>query len=69
MLNSETKRKLYDEIVMPVHGEDVLYQWLQNFHGEHDPEHLLKFQLCENLDNQLVEYAGKLWVQRNILGE
>ncbi len=59
--NSETQRKLYEETVKPEHGDDILHQWLQNFHKEHDAEYLLQFQLCENLEDQPVEYAGKVW--------
>ena len=40
---------------------DILSQWLQNFHAQHDAEYLWQFQLLENLDDQPVEYAGKVW--------
>ena len=60
--NSETQRKLYEETVKPdAHPSDILHQWLKNFHQAHDAEYLLQFQLCENLDDQPVEYAGKVW--------
>jgi hypothetical protein len=59
--NSETQRKLYEETVKPEHGDEILHKWLQNFHKEHDAEYLLQFQLCENLDDQPIEYAGKVW--------
>lgn len=59
--SSETQRKLYDETVKPEHGSDILHRWLQNFHGEHDAEYLFQVQLCENLEDQPVEYAGKIW--------
>jgi hypothetical protein len=59
--SSETQRKLYDETVKPEDGPDILHRWLQNFHKEHDAEYLLQFQLCENLEDQPVEYAGKVW--------
>jgi hypothetical protein len=58
--SSETQRKLYEETVKPdEHESDILHKWLQNFHAEHDAEYLLQFQLCENLEDQPVEYAGK----------
>ncbi|KAL8644252.1 MAG: hypothetical protein Q9210_007348 [Variospora velana] len=59
--SSETQKKLYDETLKPdEHGSDILSQWLQNFHREHDAEYVLQFQLCENLEDQPVEYAGKV---------
>ena len=59
--SSETQRKLYDETVKPQDGPDILRKWLQSFHETHNAEYLLQFQLCENLDDQPVEYAGKVW--------
>ena len=59
--NTETQRKLYDDTVKPADGSDILHRWLQNFHHEHDAEYLLQFQLLENLEDQPVEYAGKVW--------
>ncbi|KAL8635349.1 MAG: hypothetical protein Q9228_007148 [Teloschistes exilis] len=59
--SSETQKKLYEETVKPADGSDILSRWLQNFHREHDAEYLLQFQLCENLEDQPVEYAGKVW--------
>ncbi|KAJ4569708.1 hypothetical protein HRR90_007006 [Exophiala dermatitidis] len=59
--NTEIQRRLYDETVKPVDGSDILHRWLQNFHREHDAEYLFQVQLCENLEDQPVEYAGKVW--------
>lgn len=60
--SSETQKKLYDDTVKPdKHDSDILSNWLKNFHGAHDAEYLLQFQLCENLEDQPVEYAGKVW--------
>ena len=60
--SSDTQKKLYEETVKPdKHEPDILSQWLLNFHGAHDAEYLLQFQLCENLEDQPVEYAGKVW--------
>lgn len=59
--NTETQKKLYEETVKPADGSDILHRWLQNFHKEHDAEYLFQVQLCENLDDQPVEYAGKVW--------
>ncbi|KAI9815043.1 MAG: hypothetical protein M1827_002886 [Pycnora praestabilis] len=59
---SETQKKLYEETVKPdKHESDILSEWLKNFHAAHDAEYLLQFQLCENLEDQPVEYAGKVW--------
>ncbi|KAL8957975.1 MAG: hypothetical protein Q9193_004879, partial [Seirophora villosa] len=60
--SSDTQKKLYHETVKPdEHASDILSQWLQNFHRDHDAEYLLQYQLCENLEDQPVEYAGKVW--------
>lgn len=60
--DTETQRKLYDETVKPdEHDSDILHRWLSNFHENHDAQYLLQFQLCENLDDQPVEYVGKVW--------
>ena len=60
--SSETQRKLYEETVKPdQHEDDILSKWLQNFHANHDAEYLWQFQLLENIEDQPVEYAGKVW--------
>ncbi|KAF2233786.1 heme-dependent catalase [Viridothelium virens] len=59
--SSETQRKLYEETVRPEHGSDILHRWLQNFHQQHEAEYLFQVQLLENLEDQPVEYAGKIW--------
>lgn len=59
--SSETQTKLYDEVIKPEDGSDILHRWLQNFHNEYDAEYLFQVQLCENLEDQPVEYAGKAW--------
>ena len=60
--SSYTQRKLYEETVKTdLHGSDILSNWLSNFHGAHDAEYLLQFQLLENIEDQPVEYAGKVW--------
>ena len=60
--SSETQRKLYEETVKPdTDPSDILSQWLKNFHSTHDAEYLWQFQLLENLEDQPVEYAGKVW--------
>lgn len=59
--NTETQKKLSEETVKPADGPDILHRWLQNFHKEHDAEYLFQVQLLENLDDQPVEYAGKVW--------
>jgi hypothetical protein len=60
--SSETQRKLYEETVRPdQHSSDILSNWLKNFHENHDAEYELQFQLCENLEDQPVEYVGKVW--------
>jgi hypothetical protein len=59
--SSDTQRRLYEETVRPEDGSDILHRWLQTFHATHDAEYLFQVQLCENLEDQPVEYAGKVW--------
>ncbi|KAI9652750.1 MAG: hypothetical protein M1821_007824 [Bathelium mastoideum] len=59
--SSETQRRLYEETVRPEHGSDILHRWLQNFHKQHEAQYLFQVQLLENLNDQPVEYAGKIW--------
>ena len=60
--SSETQNKQYEETVKPEsHPDDILSEWLKEFHGTHDAEYLFQVQLCENLEDQPVEYAGKIW--------
>ncbi|KAF2490765.1 heme-dependent catalase [Lophium mytilinum] len=59
--SSETQKKMYDETVKPEDGDDILSRWLKSFHEDHDAEYLFQVQLCENLEDQPVEYAGKVW--------
>jgi hypothetical protein len=59
--STETQRKLYDETVKPSDGNDILHRWLQNFHKDHDAEYIFQVQLLENLEDQPVEYSGKVW--------
>jgi catalase len=59
--STETQCKFVDETVKPTDGNDILHKWLQNFHRDHDAEYLFQVQLLEDLKDQPVEYAGKLW--------
>ncbi|PNS14891.1 hypothetical protein CAC42_2120 [Sphaceloma murrayae] len=59
--STDTQRKLFEETVRPEHGDDILHRWLQAFHRDHDAEYLFQVQFLENLDDQPVEYAGKVW--------
>lgn len=59
--SGETQKKLYEETVKPEDGDDILHRWLQNFHRDHDAEYEFQVQLCENLEEQPIEYAGVAW--------
>lgn len=59
--NTETQKKLYEETTKPTDGPDIFHRWLQDFHRDHDAEYLFQVQLCENLEDQPVENAGKIW--------
>ncbi|KAK6600703.1 hypothetical protein H4I95_07685 [Botrytis cinerea] len=60
--SSETQKKLYEETVKPdAHPDNILSEWLKEFHTNHDAEYLFQVQLLENLEDQPVEYAGKVW--------
>lgn len=43
------------------HPDHILSDWLTDFHANNEAEYLLQFQLLENLEDQPVEYAGKVW--------
>lgn len=58
---SETQKKLYEEQTKPAHGDDILHRWLKDFHENHEAVYLFQVQLCENLEDQPTEYAGKVW--------
>lgn len=59
--NTETQKKLYNEPTKDEHGNDIFHRWLQSFHANNEAEYLFQVQLCEHLDDQPVEYAGKVW--------
>jgi catalase len=60
--SSETQKKLAEETVKPdSHPDHILSDWLKEFHGTHDAEYSFQVQLLENLEDQLVEYAGTPW--------
>jgi hypothetical protein len=60
--SSETQKKAYEETVKPdTHPDHILSDWLKEFHGNHEAEYLFQVQLLEDLEDQLVEYAGKAW--------
>lgn len=59
--DSETQRKLHDEEVKLAHGSDILSRWLMEFHARHEATYLFQVQLLENIEDQPVEYAGKIW--------
>lgn len=59
---SETQKKQYGETVnRDSHPDDILSEWLKEFHKNHEAEYLFQVQLCENLVDQPVECAGKIW--------
>ncbi|KAI0146730.1 catalase-like domain-containing protein [Pestalotiopsis sp. NC0098] len=58
---TETQRRLAAETTAPEHGSDVMQRWLREFHGAHDAEYLFQVQLCEDLGEQPVEDAGRVW--------
>jgi hypothetical protein len=60
--SGETQTKAYEETVKPdSHPNHILSDWLKEFHEQHDAEYLFQVQFCENLEDQPVEYAGKIW--------
>jgi catalase len=59
--SSEIQKKLGNEDINPEHGSDILHRWAQDFHLHNDAEYLFQVQLLENLDDQPVEDAGKVW--------
>lgn len=60
--SSETQKNLYNETVdKEKHPDHILSDWLTDFHANNDAEYLFQVQFCENLTDQPVEYAGKVW--------
>jgi hypothetical protein len=60
--SSETQKKLYEETVKPnSHPDHILSDRLTEFYCKHDAEYPFQVQLCANLDDQPVEYAGKIF--------
>jgi SHS2 domain-containing protein len=60
--SGEAQKKAYEETIKPEsHPDDILSEWLKEFHSKHDAEYLFQVQFCENLEDQPVEYAGKPW--------
>lgn len=58
---SETQKALHKEQTQASHGPDIMHRWLQDFHKKNEARYSFEVQLCENLDDQPVEYAGKVW--------
>lgn len=59
--SSDMQRKLHQETVQPSDAPDVLQHWLRDFHLNHEAEYEFQVQLCENLDEQPIEDASKVW--------
>lgn len=59
--SSQTQRKLSEQTVQSTDQVDVHSRWLQDFHANHEAEFEFQVQLCENLDEQSIEYAGSEW--------
>ncbi|EPE36826.1 Heme-dependent catalase-like protein [Glarea lozoyensis ATCC 20868] len=60
--SSEVQKKQYQEAVKPdSHPDNILSSWVKEFYANNEAEYLFQVQLCENLEDQPVEYAGKTW--------
>lgn len=59
--STEIQQKLGEKQVGPEDEDDVLHRWLQDFHRDHEAEFQFQVQLCEDLEEQPVEYAGVEW--------
>ena len=59
--DTETQRKMLEEIAQASHGSDILHRWLQEFHKNNTAKWAFQVQLLENIDEQPVEYAGTIW--------
>jgi hypothetical protein len=42
------------------HPDNILSSWVKEFYANNEAEYLFQVQLCENLEKQPVEYAGKV---------
>lgn len=58
---SNTQKEMYKEITQASHGPDIFHRWLQDFHAKNEGVWSFQVQLLENIDDQPVEYAGKVW--------
>ena len=59
--DSETQKEMYNELVQASHGSDILHRWLKDFYAKNTAKYAFQVQLLENIDDQPVEYAGKVW--------
>lgn len=59
---SETQKKLHEEVTnKEKHRNDIMSEWLKEFHRSHEAEWEFQVQLLENVDEQPIEYAGAAW--------
>lgn len=59
---SDTQKKMYEETVKPDSDpDDILSEWLKEYYSKNDAEYEFQVQFCENLEDQPVEYSGKIW--------
>lgn len=59
--SSETQKKLHSEVTTKQHANDIMSEWLKNFHKHNEAEWTFQVQLLENVDEQPIEYAGTAW--------
>lgn len=59
---SETQKKLHEEVTdKQKHPNDIMSEWLKEFHRNNEAEWTFQVQLLENVDEQPIEYAGTAW--------
>ena len=57
----DIQKKLHEETAKPdSHPNHIFRDWVK-FYAKNDAEYLFQVQFCENLEDRLVEYAGKEW--------
>lgn len=59
--SSETQQKLSEEVTSKEHPNDIMSEWLKDFHKNNEAEWVFQVQLLEDVDEQPIEYAGTAW--------
>lgn len=59
--SGDLQKSMKEEVNSESHPNDIISTWLQEFYAKHEAEYLFQVQFLENLEDQPVEYSGKIW--------